>query len=306
MNARRVLSSALALGGLAVCANEPSAARDSSYASTQPKEFTTGCVAFPLPTTPSGPTAEGLYLRSNETADVIVWRVPCGADRAQAQTLITFRPRTGSPFVCSMTVLQNGLQYDLTALRRSPSSGDSLCGDLLLPVTAYIPPTSTSGVAFDDDAAFTLIYTPTSTSGLRLEVPAYNPALYGVQPPSFTIKPGMSGAWNTAGVAAQGWYFDINESGKIFAAAWFTGSQNGLSLDWYSALGTYAGDSVTTTLFRSSGVGFAQGSTATTAPFGTLTFEFESCTSGVATWQMNDGRTGTLPIRKLLPPPAGC
>lgn len=307
MNSSSLLSAAFAGIVLATLVSEPSFAKDPTSPTANAKEFTTGCVSIPLPSTPTGPTYSAVYQRNSETADFVVWRVPCGATRAEAQTLVRISPRTGSPFVCSFTILQAGIQFDSITFQRSTSLSDSICSDVLVPITAFIPTSTASGVRFDDDAAFTIIYTSSgsNSAGIRLEVPAYDPALYGVEPPAFEIKPGMSGAWNTAGVAAQGWYFDINQSGKVFAAAWFTGSQNGLSLDWYSALGTYAGDAVTATLFRSTGVGFAQGSTATTAPFGTLTFEFESCTSGVATWQMNDGRTGSLPIRKLLPPPAG-
>lgn len=307
MISRNLLLAAFAGISLAALGGTPAFAKETPAPSASPKEFTTGCVSIPLPSTPTGPTYSAVYQRNNETADFVVWRVPCGATRAEAQTLVRIIPRSGSPFVCSFTILQGGIQFDSIAFQRSTSLTDSICSDVLVPITGYIPPSTASGVRFDDDAAFTIIGSSlgSSSPGIRLEVPAYDPALYGVEPPAFEIKPGMSGAWNTAGVAAQGWYFDINQSGKVFAAAWFTGSQNGLSLDWYSALGAYAGDSVTTTLYRSSGVGFAQGSTATTTAFGTLTFEFESCTSGVATWQMSDGRTGTLPIRKLLPPPAG-
>lgn len=308
MICKPILASVFAAMSFSAVFSEASLAKEGPPAHAASKEFTTGCVAFPLPATPTGPTYTGFYQRNNQTADFVVWRAPCGPARAEAQTLVRITPRTGTPFVCAPTIIQNGIQYEPSAMRRSPAAGDSLCSEVLVPVTVYIPATTASGVAFDDDAAFTLIYpaSGSTSAGLRIEVPAYDPALYGVAPPAFSIRPSMSGGWNTAGVSSQGFYFDISEANRIFAAAWFTGTPNGLSLDWYSALGNYSGDSVNATLFRSTGVGFAQGSTAITAAFGTIRFEFESCTSGVVTWQMNDGRTGSLPIRKLVPPPTPC
>jgi len=282
-------------------------ARRVAKESTIAKEFTTGCVTSPFPTTPSGPTYRGIYTRLGESADVTVWRIPCGAAQAEAQTLVTFAPRTAAPFICGVfvIVLQGGVQFDSISLDRgSSSSSDSLCSAILVPVTTRLRPSSQSG--FDDDAAFSLLIASSGGPTLRIEVPAYNSALYGVSPPAFSIKPQMTGAWNTTGIGNQGWFFDINESGRTFAAAWFTGKPDGIGLDWYSALGTYSGDAVVTTLFRTTGVAFARATEVNTNAFGTLTFDFESCALGVVTWVMDDGRTGSLAIKKILPVPAGC
>lgn len=267
------------------------------------KEFTAGCVPHPFPTTPAGPTYTGVVVDNLKAAALTIWRVPCAG--GDAQTLVTFEPRAGDPFVCSarVTLLQEGRQIDSLFLSRHPTSIDSLCSNLFVTTTVWLRPAS-SATPFDDDAAFTFLYEDSLSTG-RTEVPAYNPAQYGGTP-SFAVSSKLAGTWYVAAMPGQGWFFDVHDASKQFVMSWFTWTSSASGHDWYTGLGSFSGDRATLTLYRSSGGRFATPQTVSTTSAGTAQISFASCTAGTLTYSFEDGRTGTLPIVRLTEKPPGC
>ncbi len=272
------------------------------------KEFTPGCVATPFPTTPAGPQVSAIINTGStsqpERATLVLWRVRCSPQ--DAQTLITFIPTIGAPFICSAsaTVVQGGQQLGVF-FSRSGTSIDSICGDVIVPITGYLRP-STTGAPFNDDAAFTLFYDDATSALVRADVPAYDPSAYDGGVVQASIKRQYAGSWNSPGIENQGWLIDVDEAARLFVVAWFTGTSDGARLDWYTALGNYSGDTATMTVYRTTGVRFGQPTTVNTAAFGTLTMRFTSCTAGTATYSLSDNRQGTLPMQRITPVQPGC
>ncbi|SDE04708.1 hypothetical protein [Aquimonas voraii] len=280
------------------------------FAVAPSKEFTGGCVTEPFPVQPTGPK---WTVRASDVAgaqmEITAWRRPCGT-AGDAQLFITVSPVSGTPFApCRVTMVQNNVQYSSLLRTNLPSNiaTTALCGNLFTPTTAYVISTGLSP-AFDDDQASTLFFDLAAIpTPVRLDIPAYNAADYGAPPPALsTVRRQMAGAWNTEGMGNQGFYFDIDESARILAVAWFTGTPDGRARDWYSALGTFTGPRVQLTVYRTEDVAFARQTTVNTQPFGTMTMDFAACDRATVSWSLNDGRSGSLPIRKVLPVIPAC
>jgi len=294
----------LAASELKAHALEQALARQTAAGAATSKEFTSGCVGFPLPTQPTGPTWSTRYVSDQGgEVELTAWRVPCSGAN-DAQLVVKATPLSGTPFSpCQATMVQNGVQY--TSLLRTSDPGaviTHLCNTLYVPTSFYLISTGLTP-AFDDDQASTLYFRVSGTlEGVRLDVPAFNPADYTATPPpsSLTVKRQMAGAWNTDTIGNQGFFFDVDEPSRILAVAWFTGTTDGRALDWYSAVGNYTGPNVQLTVYRTTGVAFARPTPVNTVPFGSMTINFSACDRATARWQLDDGRTGELPIQKLL------
>lgn len=261
------------------------------------------CLTFPLSTTPTGPRWTKRYTRSNKSADVTVWRKPC-AD-STSFVLVTIKPVAGSPFVCSPdATIQNSVQYSNLAYSQNSRGTDSICSDVFVPVTGWLNVRSPAG--FDQNKAFTLV-SNYFTGDQRINVPAFDPSAYNLAPPPAKITKDYSGSWFTASeqIKNQGWALVFNEELKMAVAYWFTGSVDGKSLEWFTVVGDFDGDTAEMDIYKTKDVTFI-GATGSTSPFGKFTIEFESCSKGLATYEMEDGREGSLPIERLIPAPAGC
>ncbi len=280
------------------------------FAVAPSKEFTEGCVTEPFPVQPTGPrwTARTSDLAGAQM-DITAWRRPCGT-AGDAQLLITVSPVSGTPFSpCRVTMVQNNIQYTSLLRTNSPRNiaTTALCGNLFTAASVYVISTGLSP-AFDDDQASTLFFDLAGIANpVRLDIPAYSAADYGAPAPGIsTVRRQMAGAWNTEGMGNQGFYFDIDESARILAVAWFTGTPDGRARDWYSALGSFTGPRVQLTVYRTEDVAFARQTPVNTQPFGTMAMDFAACDRATVSWSLNDGRSGSLPIRKVLPVIPAC
>lgn len=274
-----------------------------SHGTSDAKASAQQCLNFPLPTTPVGPRWTKRYTRYGKSADVTVWRQPC--EDGTSFVLVTLKPVGGPAWICKPdAVIQGGVQFSDVSYQQAVNGFDTICGDIFVPVTGWLKARSPDG--FDPDKSFTLISTH-FTGDQRLAVPAFKPSDYDLAPPPAKITKDYSGSWFTASdeIKNQGWALVFNEELKMAVAYWFTGSTDGESLEWFTVVGSYEGDTAEMDIYKTRDVTFV-GATGSTSPFGKFTIEFESCSRGVATYDMADGRKGSLPIERLIPAPEGC
>lgn len=126
------------------------------------------------------------------------------------------------------------------------------------------------------------------------------------QAASFAISEGVQGSWANPAHSGQGFFFDVSPSlGKFFGVAWFTWTNAAGQYDWLTGAGTYSGTRATITLHRTTGGRFAAATAVTTAPVGTATVDFTSCTQARFDYVLN-GVAGSIPLQRLLPPGSLC
>ena len=129
----------------------------------------------------------------------------------------------------------------------------------------------------------------------------------GTPPPSFAINQGISGAWFNPATSGQGILFDVEPNtsfifGAIFtyetAAAAKLGSPDHR---WLTVQGNYTGNTAELPIFLTSGGVFDQPVATTTAPIGTATVSFTSCTEGSIAYVLNDPPlSGTIPLQRVI------
>ncbi|MEM9533859.1 MAG: peptidylprolyl isomerase [Pseudomonadota bacterium] len=132
----------------------------------------------------------------------------------------------------------------------------------------------------------------------------------------FTINAGLSGAWFNAATPGQGFLLDIIDSGdrqEVFVA-WFTydvntpGDDEGAGFGstqhrWFTAGGTFSGDTATLTISRNTGGIFNDPATTDNEPVGTMTIRFIDCTTAVLAFDFDDDSItdATIDIIRLSP-----
>lgn len=131
-----------------------------------------------------------------------------------------------------------------------------------------------------------------------------------VQTPINVNQEGLTGTWYNPATSGQGMQFqffpdDSNPGNGSLFGAWFTydivaGATN--SQRWYSIQGALMGDaqSAAFTIYRNVGGAFDSGPTTTAEAVGTGMLTFDSCESGTFEFALADGRSGTIPLRRLL------
>lgn len=288
-----------------------SAANMLAFKASEGGKSAPSCLSFPLPTTPSGPRWTKRYIDPISAAvgiamevNVTVWRQPCGEGRSAV--LVTLSPATPASTYCpsSVTIIQGASELSSIHVAKDADARRLVCGNIWDPVTGWL--FNLDSVQLNPDKSFILVDSNFTGDG-RLSVPAYDPAAYGSTPAPGSITKDYSGSWFTPGeqVKNQGWALIFNEELKMAGAYWFTGSVDGKSLEWFTVVGSYEGDTAVMDIYKTKDVTFI-GATGSTARFGSFTIEFESCSKGVATYNMADGRKGSLPIERLIPAPEGC
>ena len=122
---------------------------------------------------------------------------------------------------------------------------------------------------------------------------------------------GLTGTWYNPATSGQGMQFqfspdDSNPGNGSLFGAWFTydivaGATN--TQRWYSIQGALMGDaqSAPVTIYRNVGGAFDAGPATTAEAVGTGTLSFDSCQSGTFEFALEDGRSGTIPLQRLLP-----
>ncbi len=266
--------------------------------------FAFACLEAPLPTTPSGPSWSEVYEdRSSSgtlrySAEVTAWRHVCPDD--EVMLLLTLEAVHGTPWVCSVSfdVIQGGGQYSNVRLRQSPG-GSSICGDMLVKSTFLVEQAS-HDTQWNDQAAFNLAW----NSNVFLEVGAYNPSDYGQSAGPKPMHGSMSGSWYDPTRSGEGFAIDFsqNVSGPVATIYWFT--HKGGKPYWLIGTSTYNSGQkeITFDLLEVSGTGFGiyfDPDELGSEVIGAISLEFDSCNSGVAAWEMNDGETGMFELLRI-------
>ena len=129
----------------------------------------------------------------------------------------------------------------------------------------------------------------------------------------------LSGSWYDPAQSGQGFLLDINPTINFFGGAWYTFVQDGekidgpQSQDWYTFGNTFINGNSSLTnipIIEASGGVFNNSTPVTRAEVGTVDITFQSCTSMTWTYTFtsgaNAGLSGTIPLTRIGPAPAGC
>ena len=153
------------------------AAADDSSDPLAPTGISSGCLASPLPTTPTGTT---LSFSARETStmgfDAVIWRQPCVNDASKSAVLMRAVPfgSMGS-WICSSSwyVVQGGITTS-SPKWVSSNGGSGLCGAYYSTITVALDQWSFY-TQFNDQTAFSLRTTYPTLSPSSIEVPASGP-----------------------------------------------------------------------------------------------------------------------------------
>jgi plastocyanin len=154
-----------------------------------------------------------------------------------------------------------------------------------------------------------------STPGQPINA-AMNGRINVVGDPPVRLNRGMSGAWFEPATSGQGMLLDVDPASRTVFVAWFTYEQAATAAPggapkigasdnrWLTAQGNYpeGSNSTTMSLFKTGGGRFDQGGGTTTTPAGTLTLEFTSCNTAIATYSLiPEFLTDTIALTRVLP-----
>ncbi len=132
----------------------------------------------------------------------------------------------------------------------------------------------------------------------------------------FEINSGLSGTWFNELTPGQGWLIDVINSGdrqEVFVA-WFTYDVNAPADDetagfgstqhrWFTASGSFSGDTASLTISRNSGGLFNDPTTTTVEAVGSMTIQFTGCTSATLSFDFDDPAVAddTVDVIRLSP-----
>jgi hypothetical protein len=130
---------------------------------------------------------------------------------------------------------------------------------------------------------------------------------------------GWSGAWADPGNSGQGLVFDFDPVQGVLFAAWYAFAPDAApdsGVDgqaWYTLQGSVAPGAREVpgiTIYESSGGVFDQPAATATVAVGEADLSMEDCLSATLSYRFtaggNAGRSGTLALARVTPPPAGC
>ena len=264
------------------------------------KEITRNCVPTPISTTPSGPswtfevqTAAAARLRGT------AWRVPCGGN--DAQLILTLQPIQGTPFVCGteMEIMIGAARTDDLFLDTDPNDGlgTSFCSNL--PSTAsFVIHEFDSTFAFDDDAAFTLVYESDVAPDASITIPAFDPALYAGIGGNAVIAGKFSGSYYSAARNGEGILVEIGSVGtrRVLFLSWYTYFQGQQRWIVGSADLSAGATSISVPLVVTTGGQFGSAfdpNQVVVNPWGSAIVQFPSCAQMRFQWSANSGESGS-------------
>ncbi len=116
---------------------------------------------------------------------------------------------------------------------------------------------------------------------------------------------GLAGSWFNPATSGQGLLLEAYPSSNQLVGTWFTFDTTAGDVTrqrWYSIAGTTANGaaSSTITIFRNIGGNFDTVPVTTAEAVGTGTLSFSTCTQGNLAYSFSDGRTGNIPLTRLL------
>ncbi|MET0231015.1 MAG: S53 family serine peptidase [Rhodanobacteraceae bacterium] len=195
-------------------------------------------------------------------------------------------------------------------------------GNFAAPPSVGVTPIGEVTFRFSDCNHGTMTYSFTSGSPPEQEIPLTRlGANVSCQPGGATTPPPsslLSGAWYDPATSGQGFVLDVNPVQQNLFGAWYTYATNGAAIGgaasqrWYSLQTTYAAGahSVAATIYASTGGVFNDPAHVTTTPVGSGTLTFQSCSAATLAYTFtageNNGRSGTIPLQRATPVPAGC
>lgn len=107
--------------------------------------------------------------------------------------------------------------------------------------------------------------------------------------PIFHINTGHSGAWSDPSSSGQGFFFDVLEAG-VLSGAWFTFPHVDPSIGpgqrWFTVVGSIDGQRAEVPVFLTLGGRFDTPGAVSNTVVGTLSVEFDSCTTGSARYAL--------------------
>jgi hypothetical protein len=122
---------------------------------------------------------------------------------------------------------------------------------------------------------------------------------------------GLSGAWYNPATSGQGMEFVFSPDSVMpgngnVSGAWYTYDVTGgdaTTQRWYTFNAALTGDaeSVDVTIYQNTGGNFDAPPTTAAVAVGTGTLSFDSCTSGTFAYTFDDGRTGSIPLGRVMP-----
>lgn len=122
---------------------------------------------------------------------------------------------------------------------------------------------------------------------------------------------GLSGTWYNPATSGQGMQFQFSPDdsnpgqGSLFGA-WYTydiSAGDTSTQRWYSVESGIPGDeqSASVTIFQNTGGNFDAPPMTSAVAVGAGTLSFDTCVSGSFSYTFTDGRSGTIPLQRLLP-----
>jgi len=134
----------------------------------------------------------------------------------------------------------------------------------------------------------------------------------GTLDPAVSIQQGLSGAWYNPQTSGQGLELIVSQD-RVFLTdsavfgAWYTYDTTAGGPDtqrWYSFQTTRIEPGITTAsvvIYQNIGGNFDAPPTTSAMVVGYGDLRFDSCSTGSLTYDFDDGRSGTIPLRRLLP-----
>lgn len=250
--------------------------------------YAQGCADAPVTTDPDGPVWQRQIERSGDRANMEVWRLACSP--SEVSLAITFRPTQGNIFLCSSSfdIIQDGSQNSNFALMQDVNNPSSFCDDLLVDTT-FIVGLYSSQTSWDTFGSFQLVY----DSDQSLNVGAYDPDDYFDSTPGQTdLQGALSGSWYDPSRTGEGLVLEFASasSGNSATVYWFTHRDG----EPYWLIGnagyTPGTEAITVDLVEVSGANFGADfdpDDVQSEPWGAISLEFDSCTSGYASWEHN-------------------
>jgi len=123
---------------------------------------------------------------------------------------------------------------------------------------------------------------------------------------TFQINAGHSGAWFNPQTSGQGLLLEVEPEEQYLFLSWFTyteaASANPREQHWFTAQGSYSGNSATLPVFETLGGRFDHPQPVNTESVGLLTVQFDDCEQGTVSYAIDtwDAR-GAFPIQRLIP-----
>lgn len=134
----------------------------------------------------------------------------------------------------------------------------------------------------------------------------------GALPTESPVDASVSGHWYTPEFDGQGFAFTPKPDENRLLGSWYSWGENGSQI-WFAldsagprsgtaaANGGFDNATAVLTVYRATGGAFAASAPVTQTPVGTVTVDFADCNNAVATYALDGGPSGELPLLNLTP-----